>query len=784
MIEFQISVCLEDLIRQLNCDDTKTHSRRRGLGYIDLLNKDLKPILISSYRNWPKVFRSTVKLSVAITTPIESLVCDRTRDQKTYSSYVTYELKQLLYKAKEAFLDLSATRAIIEHSKLLLAKQPSSRDEIELLNLCLLLIRNILDAPERPVEPDSQMSPYSQSYNIELSQQNEIVCNIFAQGFGKLLLDMLACPQKGQLVVTIVQVIAAIYKDWSVENIQEKLNIMFESSVNVSFDDDEKNNPTSPLEPLCHTLQEALTVMSSTSSSSASYGDEQKMTKKQRQKTSTLKLCSTLRENVSNEDAISQLLGKFTIDFMLNGFSVLLNELLQQLKQKDNHLVDKSHFLWLLVNFLPFTSQLGQKPNILKQVLTTDLMGYLIWVVVQETENVQLDSINTAIDPKPSLRRLRLGVRAIFEYLQALEKYSVIRVSDTDKNSFSQCSEQWIFQLRHDLLAMAELRQLFLLLLRHFNNEFQTHQFLGDIICANHALLLTLERAVQQSEYKASFDLDHHLKQFCISTIMARYGSALEDFKTNDYFVNESIFTMLRRVGCEFGRFDLLCQPIILRPLCKIWEEEFEICDDWHDLIERLMRKFTENLLDDCEKVSPHKSKQRPPDIESFQFLESDQQPLDALAEEFTSKHDPLTETYGDIKLLIHQLTSAGFNKQLGWIQSSLLTACATRLHSYSGREFNHPICCSCATMKIPCPIVPWTEMEASGLRSEHFRFLLQLMGLIPQFSQYFFYPKIPTEWSADVLFSYALLFGPIPDYVDFDLTLVKKVNLPIVPDF
>lgn len=75
-------------------------------------------------------------------------------------------------------------------------QQPSSRDEIELLNLCLLLIRNILDAPERPVEPDSQMSPYSQSYNIELSQQNEIVCNIFAQGFGKLLLDMLACPQK------------------------------------------------------------------------------------------------------------------------------------------------------------------------------------------------------------------------------------------------------------------------------------------------------------------------------------------------------------------------------------------------------------------------------------------------------------------------------------------------------------------------------------------------------------------------------------------------------------
>lgn len=86
--------------------------------------------------------------------------------------------------------------------------------------------------------------------------------------------------------------------------------------------------------------------------------------------------------------------------------------------------------------------------------------------------------------------------------------------------------------------------------------------------------------------------------------------------------------------------------------------------------------------------------------------------------------------------------------------------------------------------MKIPCPIVPWTEVEASGLRSERFRLLLQLMGLIPQLSQFFFYPKIPSEWSADVLYSYALLFGPIPDHIHFDLTLVKKVPLPILPDF
>lgn len=128
-------------------------------------------------------------------------------------------------------------------------------------------------------------------------------------------------------------------------------------------------------------------------------------------------------------------------------------------------------------------------------------------------------------------------------------------------------------------------------------------------------------------------------------------------------------------------------------------------------------------------------------------------------------------------------LLLTGFKKQLGWIQSSLLIACATRLGTYAGQEFRYPISCSCMTMKIPCPMVPWTELEASGLRSEHFRCLLQQMGLIPHSPQFFFYPKIPSSWSADILYSFSLLFGPIDDSV-FDLTLVKKVNLPICPTF
>jgi timeless protein len=53
---------------------------------------------------------------------------------------------------------------------------------------------------------------------------------------------------------------------------------------------------------------------------------------------------------------------------------------------------------------------------------------------------------------------------------------------------------------------------------------------------------------------------------------------ALNDFGTNDPFVNDCVFTLLRHVGVYRGRADLLCDPAILRPLGKIWEEGFNVC--------------------------------------------------------------------------------------------------------------------------------------------------------------------------------------------------------------
>lgn len=116
-----------------------------------------------------------------------------------------------------------------------------------------------------------------------------------------------------------------------------------------------------------------------------------------------------------------------------------------------------------------------------------------------------------------------------------------------------------------------------------------------------------------------------------------------------------------------------------------------------------------------------------------------------------------------------------GFRKQLDWIQSSLMTACAARMGMYSDNEFRHPITCLSLKLNVACPIVPWTEAEASALNSKPFSFFLRQLGFIPSTPHAGIYPRIPLEWSPDTLYRVALSLGPVAQqHVDFDLNCLR----------
>uniref|UniRef100_A0A182K6R2 Timeless n=1 Tax=Anopheles christyi TaxID=43041 RepID=A0A182K6R2_9DIPT len=292
-----------------------------------------------------------------------------------------------------------------------------------------------------------------------------------------------------------------------------------------------------------------------------------------------------LMHHVPTDDDISHILKEFTVDFLLKGYGYLVHELHTQLLSDLQVQIDTSHFFWLVTYFLKFATQLELDLEHINSVLSYDIISYLTYEGVMLCEQLEQTSRATETDIKPCLRRIHLVVTAIREFLQALDTYKKsTHLTKEDKEKLK------LLQLQ--ISGTEDLRCLFVLLLRCYNPNIQSRQYLQDLIVTNHTLLLLLDGVRELSADGISGDMLGHIKQFATVEIMHQYGLLLEDFRENGAFVNDCIFTMMHHVGGDLGQINVLFQPSILKTYSQIWETEYELCDDWSDLIEYVIHKF------------------------------------------------------------------------------------------------------------------------------------------------------------------------------------------------
>ena len=64
-----------------------------------------------------------------------------------------------------------------------------------------------------------------------------------------------------------------------------------------------------------------------------------------------------------------------------------------------------------------------------------------------------------------------------------------------------------------DLVNMCDLRQFFLLLIRHFQLHIHSMKFLCDIVVTNHMFLLFMEAWINFGLGKKNFNMLDHIKQ-------------------------------------------------------------------------------------------------------------------------------------------------------------------------------------------------------------------------------------------------------------------------------
>ncbi|VEN57921.1 unnamed protein product [Callosobruchus maculatus] len=298
-----------------------------------------------------------------------------------------------------------------------------------------------------------------------------------------------------------------------------------------------------------------------------------------------------LLHHLPTDEDISNILKEFTVDFLLKGYGNLVDSLYTDFLNNVHVQLDTSHFFWLVTYFLKFAIQLEVDLERINPVLSYEVLSYLIFQGVWVYEELEICCSIPDMDLKPCLRRLHLVVTAIREFLQGVETYKkMIHLSDGERED--------VLKLQGRIEKMEDLRMLFVLLLRQYNPHVQSRQYLQDLILTNHHFLMFLDNSCKTSNF--TFNMVEHLKLFATVEIMRQYGLLLENFKENGEFVNNCIFTMMHHVGGDLQNVHTLFQPSILKTFSQIWETDYEICDDWSDLIEYVIHKFMNTSSAHC----------------------------------------------------------------------------------------------------------------------------------------------------------------------------------------
>lgn len=115
----------------------------------------------------------------------------------------------------------------------------------------LLLLRNILHIAHN-----------------DAGVQNQILWNLFAHSLDKILLYLMTCSQKGKWGIALVQLIALIYKDQHVTNLQKLLNEWLENSMSESSEDEGNTSPPHAAESRDDSSSEPILTSDPTSDSS------------------------------------------------------------------------------------------------------------------------------------------------------------------------------------------------------------------------------------------------------------------------------------------------------------------------------------------------------------------------------------------------------------------------------------------------------------------------------------------------------------------------------------
>ncbi|XP_069007314.1 protein timeless homolog [Embiotoca jacksoni] len=485
--------CLEsvkDLIRYLRHEDDSRDVRQQ-LGAGQIVQNDLLPI-ITQHRQDKALFDACIRLMVNLTQP--AMLCfGKVPDDPVFRHHFL-QVTSHLQAYKEAFASESVFGILSETLYNLLQLDWEERQEEDnlLIERILLLVRNVLHVPANPRE--------EKKVDDDASIHDRVLWAVHMSGFDDLVKFLASAQSEQQWSLHVLEIISLMFRDQTPEALV---------SAGHARSSEEKQKDSQELEGLRQKEQAAKrsrTFQRGTRHSRfggsfvvegvKAIGDNDVIYHRKVQdfKNYTHDVGKAVRRvpkrnrraQESKDKRRSALnvrlfLREFCVDFLENCYNRLMYLVKESLIREQTEQHDETYYLWALSFFMAFNRGNGFRADLVSETMSIRAFHFIERNITNYYEMLLTDRKEAT----SWSRRMHLALKAYQELL--------LTVNEMDRSQ-DESIRQSCNVIKSNIFYLMEYREIFLTLLRKYDETSQPHSYLKDLVESTHLFLRMLER--------------------------------------------------------------------------------------------------------------------------------------------------------------------------------------------------------------------------------------------------------------------------------------------------
>lgn len=485
--------CLEsvkDLIRYLRHEDD-TRDIRQQLGAAQILQNDLLPIITQHGHDKP-LFDACIRLMVNLTQP--ALLCFGKVPDDPNSRHHFLQVVSYLQAYKEAFACEKVFGVLSETLYNLLQLEWEQRQEEDnlLIERILLLVRNILHVPADSYE--------EKNVDDDASVHDKLLWAVHLSGFDDLLKFLASAQSEQQWSMHVLEVISLMFRDQSPEvlastgqtrSAQEKQKDSQELEALRAKEQAEKQTRSMQRGSRHSRFRGAYVVQGLKSIGEKDVvfhqglhnfknytHDAGKPVRRVPKRKQMAKDTEAKRRSALN---VRLFLREFCLDFLENCYNRLMYLVKESLLREEAQQHDETYYLWALTFFMAFNRLNGFRADLVSETVSIRAFHYIEKNITNYYEMILTDRKEAT----SWSRRMHLALKAYQELLLTL--------SEMDKSK-DENIRQSSNVIKSNIFYLMEYREIFLTLLRKFDERTQPRSYLRDLVESTHLFLRMLER--------------------------------------------------------------------------------------------------------------------------------------------------------------------------------------------------------------------------------------------------------------------------------------------------